>query len=104
MRHRQFQKKPNRQSFISEAPGIVLGVVALGIAGYYSVGDLFSSVAAMTQGCEIKGNISINSGEKIFHTPGQEDYDQTRISPEYGERWFCSEAEARAAGWRKAGR
>ncbi|WP_456299102.1 sunset domain-containing protein [Marivita geojedonensis] len=24
------------------------------------------------------------------------------MSPTKGERWFCSEAEARAAGWRKA--
>ena len=52
--------------------------------------------------CNIKGNISINSGEKIYHVPGQHDYAQTRISMQYGERWFCSEADARAAGWRKA--
>jgi hypothetical protein len=54
--------------------------------------------------CDIKGNISINSRERIFHVRGQEYYDATIIRPEYGERWFCSEAEARAAGWRKAGR
>ncbi|MGM5009946.1 hypothetical protein ACD592_12560 [Rhizobium sp. 969_B3_N1_2] len=24
------------------------------------------------------------------------------MSPQYGERWFCSEFEAWAAGWRKA--
>ena len=54
--------------------------------------------------CPIKGNISISSGERIYHVPGQEHYDETIISPQYGERWFCSEAEARAAGWRKARR
>lgn len=54
--------------------------------------------------CNIKGNISINSHEKIYHVPGQRDYPQTRISMQYGERWFCTEAEARAAGWRKANR
>lgn len=54
--------------------------------------------------CNIKGNVSINSGAHIFHVPGQKDYDRTRISADYGERWFCSEADARAAGWRKAGR
>lgn len=53
--------------------------------------------------CNIKGNISINSGERIFHVPGQHYYSATKISPQYGERWFCSEQEARAAGWRKAG-
>ncbi|MQB37222.1 hypothetical protein DXT97_10475 [Agrobacterium tumefaciens] len=54
--------------------------------------------------CNIKGNISINSGQRIFHVPGQEDYDATIIRTRYGERWFCSEAEAREAGWRKASR
>lgn len=50
----------------------------------------------------IKGNVSYNSGEKIYHVPGQENYDDTVINPTYGERWFCTEAEATAAGWRKA--
>lgn len=50
--------------------------------------------------CRIKGNISSNG--RIYHMPGQKHYDQTRISKSKGERWFCSEAEARAAGWRKA--
>ncbi len=54
--------------------------------------------------CSIKGNISINSGERIYHVSGQQDYLATKISPQYGERWFCSEEDARAAGWRKAGR
>ena len=56
---------------------------------------------ALNPNCKIKGNIS-QSGEKIFHVPGQEYYVDTRISGQRGERWFCSEAEARAAGWRKA--
>ena len=51
-------------------------------------------------GCAIKGNIS-GSGQ-IYHMPGQKFYDDTRISPARGERWFCTEAEARAAGWRRA--
>jgi len=54
--------------------------------------------------CNIKGNVSINTGERIYHVPGQEFYTPTRILPRYGERWFCTEAEARAAGWRKARR
>lgn len=51
----------------------------------------------------IKGNIS-SSGEKIYHVPGQENYEITVISETKGERWFCTEAEAVAAGWRKAQR
>ena len=55
-------------------------------------------------GCNIKGNISYNSGRRIYHMPGERGYARTRINPSRGERWFCSEAEARAAGWRRAGR
>lgn len=54
-------------------------------------------------GCTIKGNIS-SDGERIFHGPGQEYYSRTLISPAKGERWFCSEAEAMAAGWRPSKR
>ena len=53
-------------------------------------------------GCTIKGNISINTGERIYHVPGQRYYVETRIAPQYGERWFCSEEEARRAGWRRS--
>ncbi|MGX5830110.1 sunset domain-containing protein [Mesorhizobium sp. 43Arga] len=63
-----------------------------------------SSLLSSGIGCTIKGNISINTGERIYHVPGQEHYWETRISPQYGERWFCTEEEARAAGWRKARR
>lgn len=48
----------------------------------------------------IKGNISTNSGEKIYHVPGGDFYQQTVIDEAAGERWFCTEAEAVAAGWR----
>ena len=41
-------------------------------------------------------------GQRICHMPGQEYYEQTQISESRGERWFCSESEARAAGWRAA--
>ncbi len=51
--------------------------------------------------CTIKGNINAK-GERIYHIPGEQWYDRTKISPSKGERWFCSEAEAAATGWRKA--
>ncbi len=59
-------------------------------------------MASAPAGCVIKGNISRNSGERIYHMPGQAWYDATRISRAREERWFCSETEARAAGWRPA--
>jgi hypothetical protein len=46
--------------------------------------------------------IFYNTGEKIYHLPGKKYYNETKISPEYGERWFCTGAEARANGWRKS--
>ena len=56
---------------------------------------------AAPDGCRIKGNIG--SRGKVYHLPGSAAYARTKIDPEKGERWFCSEAEARAAGWRAAG-
>lgn len=50
-------------------------------------------------GCTIKGNIS-RKGEQIYHVEGSRDYARTQINSASGERWFCSEADARAAGWR----
>lgn len=58
---------------------------------------------AQKPGCDIKGNIS-SSGEKIYHVPGGAFYNQTKISPSKGERWFCTGAEAMANGWRKSKR
>lgn len=66
-----------------------------GIASYAS--------SQVSPSCRIKGNISIDTGERIYHVPGQKYYTSTRIDHAYGERWFCSEAEAKSAGWRRSG-
>ena len=50
------------------------------------------------EGCPIKGNISSNG--RIYHAPWSPRYARTRIDESKGERWFCTEAEALAAGWR----
>lgn len=52
-------------------------------------------------GCDIKGNVSFDTGEKIYHLPGDEFYNQTVINTDYGERWFCTPEEAEANGWRR---
>lgn len=67
------------------------------IAGLFGA----SLLPAVAETCDIKGNVSTR-GERIYHVPGQKYYDDTRISASHGERWFCSEAEARAAGWRRS--
>ena len=53
--------------------------------------------------CRIKGNIGRDGG-RIYHVPGGQFYERTRIDTSRGERWFCTEAEARAAGWRRSRR
>ncbi len=74
-------------------------------------GNLFararrSSVAdgetAAPAGCLIKGNVS-RQGDRIYHVPGDRTYNRVRMNGERGERWFCTEEQAIAAGWRKAG-
>ena len=62
-----------------------------------------SPASRRSSDCAIKGNVS-SSGDRIYHLPAQALYDQTHISEAKGERWFCSEAEARAAGWRRSRR
>jgi hypothetical protein len=74
-------------------PALFFGLIATSAAW---------SVGPPLVGCSIKGNISYVTGERIYHMPGQEFYDATIINPLKGERWFCSEEEAQAAGWRRA--
>lgn len=52
--------------------------------------------------CSIKGNVSFNTGEKIYHVPGGSSYEATVINPSYGEKWFCTEQDAVNEGWRRA--
>jgi hypothetical protein len=51
--------------------------------------------------CVIKGNVN-SSGDKIYHVPGGASYNRTNIKPEEGDRWFCTTAEAQAAGFRQS--
>lgn len=48
-------------------------------------------------GCPIKGNVK--GGRRVYVLPWSRGYDRVRISSRRGERWFCSEDEATAAGW-----
>jgi hypothetical protein len=69
----------------------------------YGSGDGSAVRTSTSSGtCNIKGNISMVTGERIYHVPGQVYYWTTRIDSLKGERWFCSEAEARQAGWRRS--
>ena len=75
--------------------GVSLGTAGLLIGAQY-VAD------GHIPGCNIKGNVSVSTGERIYHLPSHDYYDETWVDSSKGERWFCSEDEARSAGWRKS--
>jgi endonuclease YncB( thermonuclease family) len=49
-------------------------------------------------GCDIKGNVTRVG--RIYHLPTSPWYDRIVMDESKGRRWFCSEGEAIAAGWR----
>jgi endonuclease YncB( thermonuclease family) len=49
-------------------------------------------------GCPIKGLVT--GRERVYVLPWAPDYERGRIQKARGERWFCSEQEAVAAGWK----
>lgn len=54
--------------------------------------------------CIIKGNVTRGAdAEKIYFLPHCQNYDRVKIDPRKGDGWFCTEAEALAAGFRKVG-
>ena len=52
--------------------------------------------------CNIKANIDKNSDRKNYYFPGCPQYEFTIVEKDTGENWFCSEAEAAAAGFTRA--
>jgi endonuclease YncB( thermonuclease family) len=57
-----------------------------------------SAAPRAPDGCAIKGNISRQG--RIYHMPWSPWYHVVKIDEARGEKWFCTEAEALAAGWR----
>jgi len=103
--YRASNRKPNSRSLFDVA-AVLGGLAMIGFASMEFGRPYLSSLLAVTaqSDCPIKGNISIDSGKKLYHLPGMEDYEMTNIEPVHGERWFCTEAEAKASGWQKAPR
>ena len=99
-------------SFWTTVPGILTAlatlVTALGglhTAVHHNDDPGSSSLAPENLGencLEIKGNIAYNSGAKIYHVPGDKDYEKTKIDISRGERFFCTESEAEENGWKRA--
>jgi endonuclease YncB( thermonuclease family) len=53
-------------------------------------------------GCPIKGYIRASS--KLYALPWSENYDRTKVRTDKGGRWFCSEDDAKAAGFAPSSR
>lgn len=54
------------------------------------------------EGCPIKGLVT--GQQRVYVLPWAPDYERGRIQKARGERWFCSEQEAQAAGFKPAAR
>lgn len=60
-------------------------------------------VAADDQGtCDVKGVLDAG-GQRIYLVPLDPGYADIRVDPTRGDRLFCSDEEARIAGWARAG-
>ena len=73
-------------------------------AGAVSYGFPRVELSAPSVECNIKGSINPSTGERIYYMPGQKFYSWKKIEQQLGERLFCSEDEARTAGWQKSRR
>jgi len=63
---------------------------------------IWSSLCAAGKDCLIKGNFRRDKGTKIYHLPECYNYERIAVNEREGDRWFCSEEEAAAAGFRKS--
>lgn len=54
------------------------------------------------KGCDIKAQISYHTGEHLYLVPGCHNYTQAVVERFRGEEYFCSEKEARDAGFKKS--
>ncbi len=61
-----------------------------------------STVNSKNTKCVIKGNI--DRLKKIYHIPGCTQYPFAVVEEDIGEQWFCTEKEAREAGYTKSER
>lgn len=48
--------------------------------------------------CNVKGSVTLG-GQQVYYVPTDDIYQDLTIDPAKGERLFCSDEEARAAGW-----
>ena len=79
----------------------ILGAFSVPVAAQALLLGPSATAGAPSPDCTIKGNIGRN-GERIYHLQGQRFYARINMKLRDGRRWFCTEEEAEAAGWRRA--
>lgn len=62
------------------------------------------STKSVKVGGVIKGNIDPATYQMTYHLPVCPQYKQVVLNLAYGDSWFCTENEAREAGFKKAER
>jgi hypothetical protein len=77
----------------------VLGPASVPVNAQAILLSAVSAKEAPDPACTIKGNIN-RSGECVYHEPGGRWYSKANMDLSKGKRWFCSAAEAEAAGCR----
>jgi endonuclease YncB( thermonuclease family) len=79
---------------------VVLGSLSVPITAQKLLLEPASAEGTPSSDCTIKGNVN-RQGERIYHMPGGLSYAKVNMNAP-GKRWFCTEEEAKAAGWRPA--
>lgn len=52
--------------------------------------------------CSVKGNLDVNTKKRIYFLPTCRNYSQVTIDLSTDDQWFCSEEEAKEAGFTKS--
>lgn len=80
---------------------VVLGAVAVPIDAQRRLLSPTAAAKPQDPNCVIKGNLK-SAQQCIYHMPGGHFYDRLDMEHTSSRRWFCSEAEAQAAGCRRS--
>lgn len=84
---------------------LVFLALAVGGAGYstdWFRSPSFRALFNIAPHCTIKGEVNFVTRERVYYVQGQFYYGRATVSIPQGGRWFCSEVEARSAGWRRS--
>lgn len=96
----KYSRRYQREEAAARAEGVGIWQAPTMTAWDFRASEWIEAAAAAPKGCAIKGNVS--RGGNIYHMPWSPWYAKVKMDGAPGKRWFCSEAEAQAAGWRPA--